>query len=409
MSDDVLALFDADQPRPLFVATAEQELALANVPTNWRGSIWCIASLTAAIIKASKGKTRPVVGAVYRATKEKIALECAQCGNQWSGRVSHALRGASCEPCAARVTGVALRTTLEQHRADLCEKGRTDIICVEMRGTDKRGASRALYRCADPACRHEWEAKCVNITRPNNPTGCPECSKRNQISRPGKEWLDLIGLPDDAQHREVTLTSTRALAPGEAPRRIVVDGFDPVRRVIFELQGSLWHGDPRKYRGEGRDKLLPGGRETIEDAYQRTITRMHSTASFLPPEEGYTFAEMWESDFARIKKLPDFQRKSALRHYTRTPSRFGPPAVESPYCLQTTCHAVFVQDDADDMQEVRRWSRHRLTQALELHGLPGPATARDHDLADAVKRLQAVEPDAQHVIIRRPAPLAQAA
>lgn len=69
---------------------------------------------------------------------------------------------------------------------------------------------------------------------PNNHlwgNGCPHCGRI--VSKVATTWLNSMGLPNDPEHREVTVVG-----------RYKVDGYDPEHKIIYEFLGDLWHGHP---------------------------------------------------------------------------------------------------------------------------------------------------------------------
>jgi len=121
--------------------------------------------------------------------------------------------------------------------------------------------------------------------------GCPNCGSR--VSKPETEWLNSLNIPDDKEHRQVTLRING--------RRFHVDGFDLNTNTIYEFYGDYYHGNPNsKFKADEINKITHC---TFGELYQKTIERESILKS-----AGYTIVSIWESDF---KKLLERQRLAA--------------------------------------------------------------------------------------------------
>ena len=110
-------------------------------------------------------------------------------------------------------------------------------------------------------------------------SGCPKCSKTS-ISKTEQNWLNNIGLPDDVDHRHVTIKLHG--------QYLIVDGFDPQTNTIYEYYGDFWHGNPNKYRP---DEINPISKKSYGELYENTIKREK-----LLKENGYKLIIQWETD-----------------------------------------------------------------------------------------------------------------
>lgn len=109
--------------------------------------------------------------------------------------------------------------------------------------------------------------------------GCSNCTYF--ISKKEKDWLDLIGLPNTSECRNVTLH-----VKGKVFR---VDGFDPKTKTIYEFHGDYWHGNPSIYPSEEINERV---KKTFGELYKATVKREN-----LLKEGGFRVISMWESDY----------------------------------------------------------------------------------------------------------------
>ncbi|HLG26794.1 MAG TPA: hypothetical protein VI423_03325 [Paenisporosarcina sp.] len=115
--------------------------------------------------------------------------------------------------------------------------------------------------------------------------GCKRCT--HFVSRSETKWLDSIGLPNDDDHRNVTLKLGR--------QKIRVDGFDSSTNTIYEFNGDFWHGNPAIYSaGEWNDRT----KSTHGDLYLKTVEREQ-----LIKRHGYRLVTIWESEYLRRANL----------------------------------------------------------------------------------------------------------
>lgn len=87
-----------------------------------------------------------------------------------------------------------------------------------------------------------------------NGSGCVRCSR--WVSNKERMWLDSIGLPNDAAHRQVRFGQR------------TVDGFDPVTNTIYLYHGSFWHGNPKVYDPNDTNPFL---KKTYGELYEKTL------------------------------------------------------------------------------------------------------------------------------------------
>jgi hypothetical protein len=109
--------------------------------------------------------------------------------------------------------------------------------------------------------------------------GCNKC--KNNISKTANKWLELEGVPNDTDHREV-----RKLIPG---RQFIVDGYMPETNTVYEFYGDIFHGNPKTLNLDDVSRFC---NKTNRQLYEETLERERMIR-----EAGYNIIVMWESDF----------------------------------------------------------------------------------------------------------------
>jgi hypothetical protein len=107
--------------------------------------------------------------------------------------------------------------------------------------------------------------------------GCSKCVSR--VSKPEFAWLNSLGLPDDASHRQVKILGKK------------VDGFDPKTNTIYEFYGDYWHGNPNKFKPEDINKVV---KKSFKELYEKTLNRETVLKSY-----GYKIVSIWENEFKK--------------------------------------------------------------------------------------------------------------
>jgi predicted nucleic-acid-binding Zn-ribbon protein len=127
-------------------------------------------------------------------------------------------------------------------------------------------------------------------------TGCLKCSKR--ISKVERRWLDKLGIPDDKEHRQVTirLVGTK--------KKFIADGYDSKNKTIYEMLGDYYHGNPRVFKPNKMNKTCG---KLFKDLYEGVIFKFN-----LLKKNGYKIVYIWECDFNKGKKYKKWHNKSNL-------------------------------------------------------------------------------------------------
>ena len=116
--------------------------------------------------------------------------------------------------------------------------------------------------------------------------GCLKCT--SNISKLSQLWLDSMGVPDNKEHREVSIF---ILIDGKKTR-VTADGL--VNMIVYEFYGDYWHGNPERF---DPNDIHPRVKKTYGELYTKTQERTEALK-----ELGYTVIEMWESDWTKMSK-----------------------------------------------------------------------------------------------------------
>jgi hypothetical protein len=121
-----------------------------------------------------------------------------------------------------------------------------------------------------------------------NGSGCAHCTKR--VSKIELSWLNEMGIINDKHHRQVIIRINKK-------KKYIVDGFDRDNKVVYEMLGDYYHGNPEKYKG---NRLNPTCRLTFGELYKRTKKKFNDIT-----KKGYKIIYIWESDykFNKTKKI----------------------------------------------------------------------------------------------------------
>lgn len=123
--------------------------------------------------------------------------------------------------------------------------------------------------------------------------GCSICG----LNASNKEiaWLNSLGIPNDADHRRVTLKINN--------KTYYADGFDQINNIVYEFNGDFWHGNPLKYKP---DDINIKSKISFGQLYSRTIEKEKTFKN-----AGYKVISIWENDWDLLNK--NRKRKGKLK------------------------------------------------------------------------------------------------
>ena len=187
--------------------------------------------------------------------------------------------GRGCPECVReRIGKNLLDINLLIKRANIIHKNKYNYSEVEYEGCDKK----VTIICP---IHGSFSQSMYGHVRSGN--GCPRCCGR--ISAKESRWLDLNGIPDTNENRQVNIVLKNG-------KRINVDGYIQETKTIYEFFGDYWHGNPKTYH---HDRINVACNKTYLELYEKTIKRIS-----MIKESGYNLVYIWESDFKNISLVP---------------------------------------------------------------------------------------------------------
>jgi len=112
--------------------------------------------------------------------------------------------------------------------------------------------------------------------------GCITCGRRMRIMQ--NSWLDYLKIPNDRNHREVTIKLNNT--------NYYVDGFDPINKVVYEFYGDYWHGNPKKFKPKSINR---NNGLTFGFLYKNTKKREK-----IFKKANYKIISIWETNWNKI-------------------------------------------------------------------------------------------------------------
>lgn len=276
----------------------------------------------------------------YKCRKTKIKITCLKCGNTFLQSPHNHLKGQGCPLCSGNITKSSKTFTRESnivHKNKYSYKlasyknshSKLKILCP-IHGIFKQTPANHLNGHGCPKCKAVntgnikrksklqfiKEAKRVHDGKYNynlicytnghydkikiscpihgifkqtphhhlNGRGCPKC--HHNISKPEKIWLDEIRVPDRTSNRHVTLKINS--------KKYFLDGFIKKSKTVYEFYGDYWHGNPKIYKANERNRL---NKKTFGELYRLTMQRERELK-----KAGYNLVTIWESDFKKQLK-----------------------------------------------------------------------------------------------------------
>ena len=107
--------------------------------------------------------------------------------------------------------------------------------------------------------------------------GCPKCIKNSFISNSETKWLNSLRVP----LRTCVLEG------------YIVDGFDDLKKTIYEFLGDYWHGNPEVHDKAEMNRSV---NQTFGELHQKTFERLNELKS-----KGYKVIYIWENDWKQGK------------------------------------------------------------------------------------------------------------
>lgn len=205
----------------------------------------------------------------YLTARKHVEIGCKEHG-YWRVVPDSHLRGYDCPRCGDEKTGRSLVHSLDKFllRAKRIHSDRYDYSLVAYKNARSH---------VDIICREHGVFRQVPDVHLNRAGGCPRCLDRWKDQN---DWLASLGVPDDQQHRQVRLKLSD-------DSTVIVDGYDPVTKTVYEYWGTYYHGHP-EYFSRGRTYY---GTE-FKELFRRTEVKIAKLKA-----SGYNLVDIWEHDW----------------------------------------------------------------------------------------------------------------
>jgi glutaredoxin len=105
--------------------------------------------------------------------------------------------------------------------------------------------------------------------------GCPKCCCTNK-SKIADEWLKSLNI--EGLKPEFPIITKSGF-------RYIVDGYDPLTKIIYEFLGNFWHGNPEFYKAED---INPKNGISFGELYRQTIEKINNLQL-----DGYNVIYKW--------------------------------------------------------------------------------------------------------------------
>ena len=211
---------------------------------------------------------------VYTISHNKVKILCPKHGEVWQKPNAH-LNGNGCHQCGRELVSKKLRRTKKQfiNQATKIHGDYFDYTMVEYIND---------YLLVLIICPKHGEFTRSPSEHIFLRYGCPSCRMKKASYQ--NIWLDEIGLPDDNDHREVTIHLE--------DRFIQADGYCSETNTVYEFLGDYWHGNPNKYPSNIIHPHMKSIGKTYGDLYEEVIAKLQKIQ-----DTGYNLEYIWELDF----------------------------------------------------------------------------------------------------------------
>jgi G:T-mismatch repair DNA endonuclease (very short patch repair protein) len=210
---------------------------------------------------------------VYISSVDKVEIVCQKHGSFWQTPSNHNNSGheQGCPSCAGNIrrTNMDFIEEAKKIHNNLYDYSLVDYISSK---------EKIKINCQNHG---------VFLQLPDNHLkgkGCPKCAHR--VSKPEKEWLDSLGIPEELRQKCLRMSSGK---------QYEVDAYDPTIGTVYEFYGDFWHGNPIKFKPDEVHALT---KKTYGELYLKTLSKEKELK-----ENGYTVLSIWESDFLNAHKF----------------------------------------------------------------------------------------------------------
>ena len=103
--------------------------------------------------------------------------------------------------------------------------------------------------------------------------------------------MNFLGIPDDAEHREVIINLNDDIKSG----KVVVDGYDPEQKIVYEFLGDYWHGNLQRYE---ENVINKANKKSMKQLNEEMLFRKNRILN-----AGYQIIDIWESEWIESMQI----------------------------------------------------------------------------------------------------------
>jgi len=206
----------------------------------------------------------------YINRRTKITILCNEHG-QFDQIAGNHMAGAGCPKCSKLIASAKCRNTLDEF-----------IKIANLTHNNYYSYEESIYKTNKTKIKIKCPKHGLFEQAPNNHmlgAGCPKCVGIS--SKIENKWLDLIGVPNTPQNRQVSLIING--------KKVRVDGFIPETKTIYEFYGNFWHGNPKMY---SPNDINPINKKSFGELYLKTLDKEKFIVDY-----GYNLITIWEKEF----------------------------------------------------------------------------------------------------------------
>lgn len=206
----------------------------------------------------------------YVNSHKKIKIICSKHGEFLQTPNNH-LTKYGCLKCGFVKRGIANKKTSEEFLKQLKHiyKNKYDISKVIYNGDNKP---------VELICRIHGSFSLTPTNIIHGKQGCRSCNISK--SRKATSWLNLLDVSKSNREKRIYIDDINY---------IIVDGYDPIKKIVYEFWGDYWHGNPKMFKKEQWNSHT---KCSMGDLYKLTNEKRKSIK-----KKGYKLIEIWESDW----------------------------------------------------------------------------------------------------------------
>ena len=222
---------------------------------------------------------------IYTNSGEEVTITCPTHGD-FQQRASGHLRGSGCIQCWKETISTSLeefnKAVTTNHKA-----GEYSYPKLQEEFTKSGDILTIVHTKCNKTYRQLAKSHMTG-------SGCTRCNS----STGERQWLDSIGIPDDKDHRQVTIHVKKT---NGKTKRFLVDGLDRAKvsqefpnGTVYEYHGDYYHGNPMLHDPAEINRV---NKKSMGELFKRTCDKHQ-----LIKNAGYDVQWIWESQWFKQKE-----------------------------------------------------------------------------------------------------------